>query len=64
MTKRFRRLEPEHRIVEIVQWEGSDSLDAVELVMVLEEEFGFDLDATTTFRQLVERSAERTDLHG
>ena len=63
--KEIRRLKPEHRIVEIVQWGESDSLDAVELVMVLEEEFGFELDATTTtFRQLVERGSERTDLHG
>jgi len=54
--KEIRRLRPEHRIVEIVQWGESDSLDAVEAVMVLEEQFGFEMDATTTFRQLVERS--------
>jgi acyl carrier protein len=55
------RLRPEHTLVEILSWAESDSLGAVELVMALEEELGFEIDddfATgfeqRTFREFVE----------
>lgn len=52
--KEICRLRPDHRIVDILQWGKSDSLDAVELVMMTEEEFRLKLDEKTTFRDLVE----------
>jgi acyl carrier protein len=55
------RLRPEHTLVEILSWSESDSFDAVEFIMALEEEFGFKIDddfaarfEQRTFRDFVE----------
>ena len=59
--KEIAKLRPEHTLEAILTWGGADSLDTVEFVMTLEEDFGFEMDdkfakdwSKRTFRDLVE----------
>src|SRR5262245_25221276 len=61
------RLRPDHRLQEILGRGGADSLDALEFVMTLEEEFGFEVGddfaqrwGDNTFRDLVEHVSQTT----
>jgi len=64
------RLRPEHRLGEILNWAATDSLDAVEFVMALEEEFAFQIDddfaarlEQRTFREFVEYVSRTTTVN-
>lgn len=54
--RKITRLRPEHTVAEILGWRDGDSLEAVELIMAIEEESRFPLEAGTTFRQWVEHT--------
>jgi acyl carrier protein len=63
---RAKELRPETTLEEVFGWLGTDSLDSVELMMVIEEQLGFEVPdedakrgAVTTFRQLVIRIASK-----